>query len=164
MCRSSDVLAHFEEVCAFLETVVQYASLQKEETISCPYKVCKNAVMFKDREAILEHMVQSGFMDNYFIWTTHGETQLGTESIRDERAEENMGILDDVCEDDIGQDDADHSDEGLMWRSSCAMLRLMCCYKEEIRVSIIWRCLVKRGETFFNRSVKGVIRSTQCCG
>jgi hypothetical protein len=119
MCRSSDVLAHFEEVCAFLETVVQYASLQKEETISCPYKVCKNAVMFKDREAILEHMVQSGFMDNYFIWTKHGETQLGTESIRDERAEENMGILDDVCshhddgcEDDIGQDDADHSDEG----------------------------------------------------
>jgi hypothetical protein len=44
--------------------------------------------------------------------------QLETESIIDERAEENMGILDDVCshhndrcEDDICQDDADHSDE-----------------------------------------------------
>jgi hypothetical protein len=58
-------------------------------------------------------------MDNYFIWTKHGETQPGTESIIDERAEENMGIPDDVCshyddgcENDIGQDDTDHSDEG----------------------------------------------------
>jgi hypothetical protein len=40
----------------------------------------------------------------------------------------------------------------------------MCCYKEEIRVSIIFSCLIKRRETFFMKSVKGVIRSTQCCG
>ncbi len=58
-------------------------------------------------------------MDNYFIWSKHGETQPRTESIIDERAEENMSILDGVCshhnnrcEDDICQDDADHSDEG----------------------------------------------------
>jgi hypothetical protein len=119
MYRSVDVLAHFKGVCVFLETAVQYASCQKEETIYCPCKVCKNVVMFKDHEVIREHLVRSGFMDNYFIWTKHGETQPRTESIIDERAEENMGILDDVCshrddrcEDDIGQDDADHSDEG----------------------------------------------------
>jgi hypothetical protein len=42
-----------------------------------------------------------------------------TESIIDEKTEENMSIPDDVCshhddrcEDDIGQNDADHSDEG----------------------------------------------------
>jgi hypothetical protein len=121
MYRSSDVLAHFKGVCAFLKTVIEHASHQKEETIYCPYKVCKNVVMFKDHEVVCEHLVQSGFMDNYFIWTKHGDTQLGTESIIDERAEENMGIPDDVCshhdngcEDDIGQDDADHSDESLM--------------------------------------------------
>jgi hypothetical protein len=58
-------------------------------------------------------------MDNYFIWTKYGETQPRTESIIDERAEENMCIPDDVCshhddgcEHDIGQDDEDHSDEG----------------------------------------------------
>jgi hypothetical protein len=75
--------------------------------------------MFKDREVIREHLVQSSFMKNYFICTKHGETQPGTESIIDGRAEENMGILDDVCshhddgcEDDIDQDDAYHSDEG----------------------------------------------------
>jgi hypothetical protein len=64
-------------------------------------------------------LVQSGFMDNYFIWTTNGETQLGTESIIDKGAEENMGISDDMyshhgdgCEDDICQDDVDRIDEG----------------------------------------------------
>jgi hypothetical protein len=75
--------------------------------------------MFKYHEVIREHLDQSGFMDNYFIWAKHGETQPGTESIIDERAEENVDIPDDVCshhnnrcEDDICQDDADNSDEG----------------------------------------------------
>jgi hypothetical protein len=30
MYRSSDVLAHFKDVCAFLETVVQHTSHQKK--------------------------------------------------------------------------------------------------------------------------------------
>jgi hypothetical protein len=67
MYRSGDVLVHFKVVCAFMETVVQHASYQKEETIYFPCKVCKNVVMFKDCEVIHEHLVQSGFMDNYFI-------------------------------------------------------------------------------------------------
>jgi hypothetical protein len=107
--RSGDVLPHFKGVCAFSETDVQHASRQKEKIIYCPCKVCKNVVMFKVREVICEHLVQSGFMNNYFIWTKHSETQLGTESIIDERAEENIGILDNVYS---HHDDADHSDEG----------------------------------------------------
>jgi hypothetical protein len=98
-----------KEYVHFFETVVLHASRQKEETIYCPSKVCKNVVIFKGREVIREHLVWSGLMDNYFIWTKHGETQLRTKSIIDERAEENMGIPDDVCshhdngcEDDIG--------------------------------------------------------------
>jgi hypothetical protein len=31
--------------------------------------------LYKDHEIIHEHLVQSGFMDNYFIWSKHGETQ-----------------------------------------------------------------------------------------
>jgi hypothetical protein len=42
-----------------------------------PFKVCKNIVMFKDHEVIREHLDRSGFMDNYFIWTKHCETQPG---------------------------------------------------------------------------------------
>jgi hypothetical protein len=75
--------------------------------------------MFKDCEVIHEHLDQSGFMDNYFIRTKHGETQPGIESIIDKRAGENMGIPDDVCshhddgcENDIVQDDTYHSDGG----------------------------------------------------
>jgi hypothetical protein len=67
MYRLCDVLAHFKGICAFLETVVQHASRQKEETIYCPRKVCKNDVMFKNCEVIREHLVRRGFMDNYFI-------------------------------------------------------------------------------------------------
>jgi hypothetical protein len=52
--------------------------------------------MFKDREVIREHLVQSSFMDNYFIWTKHGETQPRIESIIEERTEENMDIPYDV--------------------------------------------------------------------
>jgi hypothetical protein len=118
MYQSSDVLAHLKEVYAFLERVVKHASHQKEETIYFPCKVCKNDVMFKDHEVIREHLVQSGLLDNYFICTKHDETQPMTESIIDVRAEENMGITDDacshhddICEHDIAQDDADHSDE-----------------------------------------------------
>jgi hypothetical protein len=67
MYRSGDVLAHFKRVCAFFDTIVELASRQKEETIYCTCKVCKNVMMFKDREVIREHLVRSGFMDNYFI-------------------------------------------------------------------------------------------------
>jgi hypothetical protein len=49
-------------------------------------------MMFKDHEVIREHLVQSGFMDNYFIQTKHGETQLRIENIIDERAEEDIDI------------------------------------------------------------------------
>jgi hypothetical protein len=72
--------------------------------------------LYKDREIIREQLVRSGFMDNYFIWSKHGETQPMTESIIDEREEENMnadhvssphddgGDLDDIGENDEGLD------------------------------------------------------------
>jgi hypothetical protein len=107
MYRLSDVFAHFKGVCAFLEIAVQHASRQKEKVIYCPCKVRKNVVMFKDREVIREHLVWSGFKDNYFIWTKHGETQVETESIIYEREEENMGIPDDVCSQHNDQCDDD---------------------------------------------------------
>jgi hypothetical protein len=72
-----------KEYMHFWKKNIEHASHQKEEITYCPCKVCKNVVMFKDREVICEHLVRSSFMDNYFIWTKHGETQLGTESIID---------------------------------------------------------------------------------
>jgi hypothetical protein len=75
MYQSSDVLTHFKGVCVFLETTIQHTSCHKEETIYFPCKVCKNDVMFKYDEVIHQHLVLSGFMDNYFIRTKHGEIE-----------------------------------------------------------------------------------------
>jgi hypothetical protein len=92
MYQLSEVFPHVKGVCAFLETDVQCASHQKEETIYCPCKVCKNNVMFKDCEIIHEHLVQSGFMDNYFIWTKHDKTQLSIESIIEGHSDEGLDV------------------------------------------------------------------------
>jgi hypothetical protein len=69
MYKSGDVLAHFKGVPIFLEAVAQHATCENEEEIYCPCKVCNNKVMYlyKDHEIIREHLVHSGFMDNYFI-------------------------------------------------------------------------------------------------
>jgi hypothetical protein len=40
--------------------------------------------LIKDHKLIHEHLVQIGFMDNYFIWSKHGETTSRIESIVDE--------------------------------------------------------------------------------
>jgi hypothetical protein len=82
-----------------------------------------------------------------------------------------MGIPDDVCshhndgcEHDIGQDDVEYSDEGFDVEELMCNVAPDVLLKKEIRVSIILRFLIKRRETFFIKSVMGVIRSTWCCG
>jgi hypothetical protein len=92
MYESGDVLAHFNGVSIFLEVVAQHTTHEKEDAIYCNCKVCNNNVMYlyNDHEIICKHLVWSGFMDNYFIWSKHGETQPRTESIIDEREEANM--------------------------------------------------------------------------
>jgi hypothetical protein len=117
MYESGDVLAHFKGVSIFLEATAQHTTHEKEEAIYCPCKVCNHNVMYlyKDCEIIQEHLVQSGFMDNYFIWSKHGETQPRTESIIYEREEENMNADHVYSQHDDGgdQDDVGENDEGL---------------------------------------------------
>jgi hypothetical protein len=78
--------------------------------------------LIKDRELIHKHLVWIGFMDNYFIWSKHGETTSRIESIVDETQprtdhmyshHHDDGFEDDVGQDDIGYDDAGHGDEGI---------------------------------------------------
>jgi hypothetical protein len=60
-------------------------------------------------------LVRSDFLDNYFIWSKHGETQPRTESIIDEREEKNMNADHVYSHHDDGgdQDDVGENDEGL---------------------------------------------------
>ncbi len=72
--------------------------------------------LYKDHEIIHKHLVQSGFMDNYFIWSKHGETHtLRMESIINEREEENMNADHVYSHHDDGgnQDDVGENDKGL---------------------------------------------------
>jgi hypothetical protein len=117
------VLAHFKGVSIFLEAVAQYATCKKEDAIYYPYKVCNNNMMYlsKGHEIICERLVWSGFMDNYFIWSKHGETQPRTESIIDERENVNMNVDhvyshhdDGGDQDDVGENDEGHDVEELM--------------------------------------------------
>jgi hypothetical protein len=71
--------------------------------------------MYKDHKIICEHLVWSGFLDNYFIWSKHCETQPRTESIIDEREEENMNADNVYSHHDDGGDrnDVGENNEGL---------------------------------------------------
>jgi hypothetical protein len=117
MHESGYVLAHFKGVSIFLDAAAQHATREKEEAIYYPCKVCNNNVMYlyTNCEIMNEHLVHSGFMDNYFIWSKHGETQPRTESIIDEREEENMNADHVYSHHDDGgdQDDVGGNDEGL---------------------------------------------------
>jgi hypothetical protein len=69
MYELNDVLALFKGVSIFLEATAKHATRENEEAIYCPCKVCNNNVMYlyTDHEIIHEHLVRTGFMDNYFI-------------------------------------------------------------------------------------------------
>jgi hypothetical protein len=117
MYESGDVLVHFKGVSIFLEAAAQHTTCEKEEVIYCLCKVCNNNVMYlyKDREIICEHLVHSGFMDNYFIWSKYSETQPRTKNIIDWREEVNMNADHMYSHHDDGgdQDDVGENDEGL---------------------------------------------------
>jgi hypothetical protein len=117
MYESGEVLAHFKRVSIFLEVAAQHATRGKEDAIYCPCNVCNNNVLYlyKDHEILREHLVQCGFMDNYFIWSKHDETQTRIEIIIDEREEENMNADHVYSHHDDGgdQDDVGKNDEGL---------------------------------------------------
>jgi hypothetical protein len=122
--------------------------------------------LYTNHEIIQEHLVCSSFMDNYFIWTKHGETQRRTESIIDERIEENMntdhlyshhgggGDQDDVSENDEGLDV-----EELMWNVTPDVLLQ---YRNNDFDN--FETLNKASRDLLYESVKGAIRSTRCCG
>jgi hypothetical protein len=95
----------------FLEVATQHATHEKQLEKYCPYKVCNNNVMYlyKDHEIICEHLVRNGFMDNYFIWSKNAEAQPRTESIIDEREEDNMNANHVYSHHDDG---GDHDDVG----------------------------------------------------
>jgi hypothetical protein len=90
-------------------------------------------------------------MNNYFIWSKHGETQLRTESNIYER------------EEDGGEADVGDNDEGLDVEE----------LKRNVAPDVLLQCRNKSFDNFETldkasgdllHKVKGAIRSTLCCG
>jgi hypothetical protein len=168
MYESGDLLAHFKGVSIFLEATAQHATREKEEAIYCPCKVCNNNVMYmyKDCKIIREYLVQSGFMDNYFIWSKHSETQPRTESIINEGEEENMNADHVYSHHDDGgdQDDVGENDEGLdveeLIRNVALDVLLQCRNKGFDNFDTLNKAL----RDLLYKESKGAIRSTRCCG
>jgi len=61
------------EVQKFIDVAKIHARRTKAKHICCPCADCKNIVVFDNVEAITSHLVCRGFMEDYLIWTKHGE-------------------------------------------------------------------------------------------
>ena len=61
------------EVQKFIDAVKIHAQRTKAKHICCPCADCKNIVVFDNVEAITSHLVCRGFVEDYLIWTKHGE-------------------------------------------------------------------------------------------
>jgi hypothetical protein len=88
-------------------------------------------------------LVQGCFIDNYFIWSKHSETQPRRESIIDEREEDNIKANHVYSHHDDGgdQDDLGENDEGLdveeLMRNVAPNLILQCRNKGFNNIEIL---------------------------
>ena len=69
-----DPIFYFKQVTQFVEAAKTHALRMNKKEIWCPCKRCKNNVLWDRPETIREHLLEKGFIDNYSIWTKHGET------------------------------------------------------------------------------------------
>jgi hypothetical protein len=73
------------ELKKFIKSAEKHARSEKTQRIYCPCKTCKNMRVFSDTTIIRSYVLVGGFVDNYMIWTYHGEiAPLPTENLIDE--------------------------------------------------------------------------------
>jgi hypothetical protein len=62
-----------KEASKFVDQAKAHALRENRRDIFCPCFYFKNEKMMQDPNDILGHIVESGFKDDYKIWTLHGE-------------------------------------------------------------------------------------------
>jgi hypothetical protein len=70
-----DPLLYFKHVTQFVEATKTHALPMNKIEIWCPCRNCENNVLWTTTETICEHLLEKGSLDNYSIWTKHGETE-----------------------------------------------------------------------------------------
>ena len=74
MYKARRMDAYFHgELDKFIQAAENHARIKKTQLIHCPCKPCKNMRVFSDTTIIRSHVLISGFVDNYMIWSKHGE-------------------------------------------------------------------------------------------
>ncbi len=69
-----DPLLYFKHVTQFVEAAKTHVLCMNKKEIRCPCNRCKNDVLWAIPESIHDHLLEKCFIDNYLIWTKHGET------------------------------------------------------------------------------------------
>jgi hypothetical protein len=75
---------------SFLDAAEAHRSLKG--FMCCPFRICRNNKEFSRRSTLHVHLIERGFMDNYTLWTKHGEPEVLMED--DEDADDDNNILD----------------------------------------------------------------------
>jgi hypothetical protein len=57
----------------FIQAAENHARNEKTQRITCLCKICKNMRVFTDTTTIRLHVLVGGFVEDYMIWTYHGE-------------------------------------------------------------------------------------------
>ena len=68
-----DAVVYFQKVTGFVEEAKRHARRRGTQYIYCPCTRCKNMFMFETPETIREHLLEKGFIKDYYIWIKHGE-------------------------------------------------------------------------------------------
>ena len=57
----------------FIQVAKNHARIEKTPLIHCPCRPCKIMRVFNDTTKIRLHVLVGGFVEDYMIWTYHGE-------------------------------------------------------------------------------------------
>jgi hypothetical protein len=101
----------------FIQAAENHARNEKTQRILCPCKTYKNMRVFSDTTTIKSHVLVDRFVENYMIWTYHGEKapppteNTLNEMIEDVEFDRLFDAYDEFCA-DVRDDDGDCVDEG----------------------------------------------------
>jgi hypothetical protein len=106
------------ELNKFIQAAENHARNEKPQRIPCPCKTYKNMRVLTDIVTIRSHVLVGGFVEDYMIWTYHGEKAVPTpmentinEMIENVEFDRLFDAYDEFCA-DVGNDDGDGVGKG----------------------------------------------------
>ena len=83
-----------------LKTFLDVAEAHKSSKgfMFCPCRICRNQKEFSRRHTLHVHLFEKGFMDNYTLWTKHGEPGVSMEDNEVDNNDDNIPDWAHLCE------------------------------------------------------------------